>query len=150
MRPVFIVGRVVFVLYFIFAGLQRLMNFTTSADYFAGKFAIPGALNSLSAQLESVIGLSTPQILAMLAGIVELAAGLLIAFNVGTRAMAIILIIFIGVALYFGNNFWELTDGARDASLAQAMLQISLIGGLIVFVALGASRPSEPERRLDV
>jgi uncharacterized membrane protein YphA (DoxX/SURF4 family) len=151
MPIVFVIGRVVFVFYFIFAGLQRLLNVTASADFFAQKFAIPDALATVSSQLENLIGLSTPQILALLSGAIELAAGLLIAFNVGTRAMAIILILMTAVSIYYTNNFWTMFDGQREATLIQAILQISMIGGLLVFVALGAAQPgSEPERRQDV
>jgi uncharacterized membrane protein YphA (DoxX/SURF4 family) len=150
MPVVFIIGRVVFVLYFIFAGLQRLMNIAASADYFAQKFAIPPAFAGLSTQLETVVGLSTPQILALLAGAIEVAAGLLLAFNVGTRAMAIVLIIITAISIYYGNNFWTMFDGPRDINLIEAMLQFSLLGALIVFVALGSSRPGEPQRRNDV
>jgi uncharacterized membrane protein YphA (DoxX/SURF4 family) len=150
MPLVFVIGRVVFVLYFVFSGLQRLVNITASADYFAHRFIVPAPLDSAAIQIANLVGLSAPQLLAMLAGVIELAAGLLIAFNVGTRAMAIILIIFTGLAIYYGNNFWDMAAPQRDASLAQAMLQISLIGGLLVFVALGASRPGEPERQIDV
>jgi putative oxidoreductase len=150
MPAVFTIGRVVFVLYFIFAGLQRLMNIAPSADYFAQKFPIPAALVGLSMQIENIVGLSTPQILALLAGAIEVAAGLLLAFNVGTRAMAIVLIIITAIGIYYGNNFWTMFDGQRDINLIEAMLQVSLLGGLIVFVALGSSRLGEPERRQDV
>jgi uncharacterized membrane protein YphA (DoxX/SURF4 family) len=150
MPAVFVIGRVVFVLYFIFAGLQRLMNVTASADYFAHKFVVPPALDSAVAQLTNLVGLSTPTMLAMLSGIVQLAAGLLIAFNVGTRAMAMVLIVFTAVELYYVNNFWDVTGLERSAALAGAALHVSLIGGLLVFVALGASLPGEPVRGGDV
>ena len=151
MPIVFMIGRVVFVFYFVFAGLQRLLNVTTSADFFAQKIAIPDGLAALSGQLENLIGLSTPQILALLSGAIELAAGLLIAFNVGTRAMAIILILMTAVNIYYTGNFWTMFDGQRDATLVQAILQVSMIGGLLLFVALGAAQAGgEPERREDV
>lgn len=144
----FMIGRVVFVFYFVFAGLQRLVNVTASAEFFAQKFPIPDGLATLSAQLENLIGLSTPQILALLAGAIELAAGLLIAFNVGTRVMAIILILMTAVSLHYTSNFWSAFDGQRDTNLIQAILQVSMIGGLLLFVALGAAQPGvEPRDR---
>jgi putative oxidoreductase len=143
MPVVFVIGRAVLVLYFIFAGLQRLMNITGSAEFFAQKFAIPAALAAASTQLEAIVGLTTPQILALLAGAIELAAGLLIAFNVGTRAMAVVLILMTAIGMYYSNNFWTMFDGQRDINLTEALLQISLIGGLLVFVALGSRRPGE-------
>jgi uncharacterized membrane protein YphA (DoxX/SURF4 family) len=150
MPVVFVIGRFVFVLYFIFAGLQRLMNVTASADYFAHKFMMPSALDAAAEQLTSLIGLSTPTALAMLAGVIELAAGLLLAFNVGTRAMAIVLILFTAVGIYYGDNFWDVAAPLREASLTTAVVHLSLIGGLLVFVALGSGYPGEPARRADV
>jgi uncharacterized membrane protein YphA (DoxX/SURF4 family) len=150
MPVIFVIGRVVFVLYFIFAGLQRLMNVTASADYFAQKIVIPSAVAALASQAENLFGLSTPQMLAVLAGAIELAAGLLIVFNVGTRAMAIVLIVFTGITIYYGHNFWTMVTPDRDIHLVQAVLQLSLIGGLLVFVALGSSRPGEPQRPVGV
>jgi putative oxidoreductase len=150
MPVVFVIGRVVFVLYFIFAGLQRLMNIAASADFFSHKFAVPSALIGLAGQIENIVGLSTPQILSVLGGAIELAAGLLIAFNVGTRAMACVLIIMTALAIYYGNDFWHMSGGERDGNLIQAILQISLIGALLVFVSLGSARPIELDRRTDV
>jgi uncharacterized membrane protein YphA (DoxX/SURF4 family) len=150
MPIVFVIGRVVFVLYFIFAGLQRLMNIAASADFFSQKFIIPGALVGLTGQIESAVGLSTPQILSVFAGAIELAAGLLIAFNVGTRAMAFILVVMTALAIYYGNDFWHMADGRREENLVQALLQISLIGALLVFVSLGSARPIELDRPTDV
>jgi uncharacterized membrane protein YphA (DoxX/SURF4 family) len=150
MPVIFVIGRVVFVSYFVFAGLQRLMDVTGSADYFAQKFAIPPAFDTAGAQLASLLGLSIPLILALLAGIIELAAGLLIAFNVGTRVMAVVLIVMTAIGIYYSNDFWDMAPPARDANLALAMLHISLIGGLLVFVALGSWLPGELGRRDDV
>lgn len=150
MPIVFVIGRVVFVLYFIFAGLQRLMNIAASADFFSHRFAIPAALVGLAGQVESVVGLSTPQILSVLAGAIELAAGLLIAFNVGTRAMAGVLVVMTALAIYYGNDFWHMSGIERDENLVEAVLQISLIGALLVFVSLGSARPIELDRPPDV
>jgi uncharacterized membrane protein YphA (DoxX/SURF4 family) len=150
MPVIFAIGRFIFVLFFIFSGLQRLMSITASADFFSQQFVLPAALAGAAAQLESFVGLSTPQMLALFSGAIELAAGLLLAFNVGTRAMAIILIIFSVLAIYYGNDFWHMTGAAREETLVHAVLHLSLIGGLLVFAALGSLRPGELERPVDV
>ena len=150
MPILFSIGRIVFVLFFIFSGLERLMSITASADFFSHKFTIPAALAGAAGQVESFVGLSTPQLLALLSGAIELAAGLLIAFNVGTRVMAVILILFSAVAIYYGNDFWHMSGAERDQNLIFAALRVSLIGGLLVFVALGSSRPAQLERPADI
>ena len=150
MAILFTIGRIVFVLFFIFSGLQRLMSITASADFFSHKFAVPAALAGVAAQIESFVGLSTPQMLAVFSGAVELAAGLLLAFNVGTRAMAVVLILFSVLAIYYGNDFWHMTGAERDENIVRAVLHVSLIGGLLVFAVLGSVRPAELERSANV
>ncbi len=150
MPIVFLIGRVLFVLYFVYGGLQRLMNVAGTAELFGKNFSVPGSLATLMAPVESAVGLSTLQILALLAGAIELFAGLLIAFNVGTRFMAAVLIVFTALVIFYGNDFWNMAAGAREAALVHAILHVSMIGGLLLFVALGSARPGEPERLKDV
>jgi uncharacterized membrane protein YphA (DoxX/SURF4 family) len=150
MPPLYVVGRVIFVLYFIFDGLQRLMNVAGSAAFFSQKLALPDGLVPLSVQLENLVGLSMPQILALLAGAIELAAGLLIAFNVGTRFMAGVLIVFTVVKAFYSYDFWTQVDGQRDLTLLLAVVHLSMIGGLLVLMGIGRVRPAELDRGVDV
>jgi putative oxidoreductase len=146
MPPLFVVGRLVFVLYFIFDGLQRLMNVAGSADFFSRKLTLPAGLVPLTSQLENLVGLSMPQILALLAGAIELAAGLLIAFSVGTRFMAGLLIVFTAVKVFYSYDFWGQVDGQRDITVVLAAAHISLIGGLLILMGIGTVRPAELDR----
>jgi uncharacterized membrane protein YphA (DoxX/SURF4 family) len=144
MPSLFMVGRVLFVLCFIFAGLQRLMNVNGSPQFFSHKYAVPAALGPIAGQIESLIGLSTAQILALLAGAIELAAGLLVAFNVGTRFMAGVLIVFTALKIFYSYDFWTMADGQREMALLLAVVHVSLIGGLLVLMAFGTARAAEP------
>lgn len=146
MPVVFVAGRVLFVLYFIFTGLQRLMNVKAGAELLATKLTVPVGITTLMAPIESAVGLSTLQIAALLLGAIELFAALLIAFNVCTRIMAGVLIVFTVLVSFYGNDFWNLPDGQREAAILQAVLHISLIGGLLVFFGLGYAKPGEPGR----
>jgi uncharacterized membrane protein YphA (DoxX/SURF4 family) len=60
--------------------------------------------------------------------------------------MAGVLIVFTAFVNFYGNDFWNLPDGQREAALLQAVLHISLIGGLLVFFGLGYAQASEPGR----
>lgn len=144
MPAVFVIGRILFVLYFVLSGLQRLMNVAGTADALARQFNLPPSIGVLMAPVESAVGLTTLQIVALLAGAIELFAGLLIAFNVCTRFMAGVLIVFTALVAFYGNDFWNLPDGQRTAAMMQAILQLSLIGGLLVFFGLGYARPGDP------
>ena len=150
MPPLFVVGRVIFVLYFIFDGLQRLMNVAGSAEFFSRKLTLPAGLVPLTVQVEGLVGLSMPQILALLAGAIELAAGLLIAFSVGTRFMAGVLIVFTAVKVFYSYDFWTQVDGQRDLILLLAVVHVSMIGGLLILMGIGTVRPAELDHGGDV
>ncbi len=150
MPVVFVVGRVLLVLYFVLDGLQRLMNVPGGAEALAQTVAIPFTITALMAPLETALGLSSAQIFALLIGAIELFAALLLAFNVGTRFVAVVLIIFTALVIFYGHAFWNLPDGQRATVMMQAVLHVSLIGGLLVFVGLGSAVPGEPLRSNDV
>ena len=144
MPVVFVVGRVLLVLYFVLDGLQRLMNVAGGAEALAQTIAIPATVTAVMAPLEAAFGLSSAQIFALLIGAIELFAALLLAFNVGTRFVAVVLIIFSVLVIFYGHAFWALPDGQRETVMMQAVLHVSLIGGLLVFVGLGSAVPGEP------
>ena len=108
MTVVFVVGRVLLVLYFVLDGLQRLMNVAGGAEALTQSVVIPFTVTALMAPLEAAFGLSSAQIFALLIGAIELFAALLFAFNVGTRVMAVVLIIFCALAIFYGHAFWTL------------------------------------------
>jgi uncharacterized membrane protein YphA (DoxX/SURF4 family) len=87
--------------------------------------------------------MSTAQFLAIMAGATELAAGILIAFNVAIRAVAVFLILFILAGTYYVHDFWNMTGEVRVNNIAQAMVNLSIIGALMVFIALGSLPPGE-------
>ena len=150
MQVVFVVGRALLVLYFVLDGLQRLMNVAGGAEALAQTVVIPFTVTALMAPLEAAFGLSSAQIFALLIGAIELFAALLFAFNVGTRFMAVVLIIFSALAIFYGHAFWTLPDGQRETVMMQAVLHASLIGGLLVFVGLGSAVPGESARSKEV
>jgi uncharacterized membrane protein YphA (DoxX/SURF4 family) len=150
MPVVFVVGRVLLVLYFVLDGLQRLMNVAGGAEALTQTVAIPATITALMTPLETALGLSSAQIFALLIGAIELFAALLFAFNVGTRFMAVVLIILTALVIFYGHAFWNLPAGHRETAMMQAVLHVSLIGGLLVFVGLGAALPGEPVRSKDV
>ena len=115
----------------------------------AHKLTIPTALVGAATYIESVIGMSMPQLLGVLAGALELGAGVLLALNIGLRSMAVLLILSTTVGVFYANDFWNMTGEARANNLVLAVMNLSLIGGLLIFVALGSSLPSKPSVKSD-
>ena len=143
MRIVFVIGRILFALFFVFAGAQKLMDIAGTSTLIATKIALPSDLAASSGYVEAVFGMSTAQFLAIMAGATELAAGILIAFNVAIRAVAVFLILFILAGTYYVHDFWNMTGEVRVNNIAQAMVNLSIIGALMVFIALGSLPPGE-------
>lgn len=146
MSVVFHIGRILFVAIFVWSGLGKLMDIAGTASAIAAKVPIPAALADLSTQLEAAAGMPTPQILAILVGVVEVVGALLIIFNLGTRWAALLLAIFTVATTVFFHDFWTMTGADRTANMIQAFKNVSLIGGFLILFVLGSWRPAPAER----
>jgi putative oxidoreductase len=104
--PAFITfGRILFAVLFLYTGAAKLLSIQPTADFIATKVTIPVLLAPYTAQLETMTGMSTPQMLAIAVGAFEIISGLMIALNFGTRFFAILLIIFVAAATFYVHDF---------------------------------------------
>ena len=106
----------------------------------SSKITVPAAAAPYTAQAESATGMTTPHLLAIAAGLVELACGALIALNIATAFFAMVLIIFIAVATGYFHDFWNQTGDAARMNMIQALKNLSLIGALFVIAGTGGRR----------
>lgn len=141
MHILFVIGRVLLVLIFIYSGAGKLLDLSGTAAYIAPVVTVPDALSGFAAQLQEMTGLTVPQMLAILVGVVELVAGLLIAFNIATRGAAAVLALFTILTVFYFHDFWNMAGAARDTNLIHALKNLSITGGLLLFVVLGSWRP---------
>lgn len=147
MNILLIVGRIAFVAIFVLSGAQKLLDISGTAAMIAPKIAVPAQLADLAAQIEGLTSMSTPQLLAIAAGVVELAGGLLIAANIGTRAAALLLIVFTAAATYWFHDFWNMAGAERANNMIHALKNLSLTGALLVLFVIGPWRPSQDSNR---
>lgn len=141
MNTLLIIGRILFVLVFVLSGVQKLMDIPATAAMIQPKVAIPDLIAPYAAQLETLTSQKTPSLIAITAGVIEIAAALMIAFGFGTRFAAVILILFTVAATYYFHPFWAMSGAERDANMINALKNLSLIGGLLVLFVLGSWRP---------
>ncbi len=141
MHILFVVGRVLLVLIFINFGVGTLLDISGTAASIAGYVTVPDALSGFAAQLQQTTGMTVPQLLAIVVGVVELVGGLLIAFNIATRWAAGVLALFTLLDIFYVHNFWSMAAAVRQEHLIQALKDLSIIGGLLTFVVLGSWRP---------
>ena len=144
--PAFITfGRVLFAVLFIYSGATKLFGIQATADFIAGKVAIPALLTPYTSQLETMTGMSTPQMLAIAAGASEVISGLMIALNFAARFFAILLIFFVAATIFYFNDFWNQAPPENAKTLVDALKSLSIIGALFMIAGYGRTpRSVEP------
>jgi putative oxidoreductase len=140
MQGILVAGRILFVLVFIVSGAQKLMDLEGTANTIEQRVTLPTALSGVAAKITTSTGLTTPKLLAIVSGAVEVIGGLLIAFGIGTLLAALVLIVFAGVVTFYFHDFWNMAGPERVANITHALKNVSMIGGLLVLFAFG-SRP---------
>ncbi len=141
MNVIFFIGRITFALIFIVSGAMKLMDVAGTASMIAAKVTIPAQVAGFATQIEAATGMTVPQLLAVLTGVIELVGGLMIAVNIGTRLAAVLLILFTAAATFYFHNFWTMTGADRIDNMTHALKNLSIVGGLLVFFVLGPWRP---------
>jgi len=144
--PAFITfGRVLFAVLFIYSGATQLFGIQQTADFIAAKVTIPSLLAPYTKQLETMTGMTTPQMLAIGVGAFLIIAGLMIALNFATRFFAILLIIFVVVETFYFHDFWNQASPDNAKTLIDALKNLSLIGALFIIAGYGRGpRSVEP------
>jgi putative oxidoreductase len=144
--PAFITfGRILFAVLFIYTGATKLFAIQATSEFISAKVVIPALLVPYTSQLETISGMSTPQMLAMAVGIFEVLSGLMIALNFGARFFAILLILFVGAATYYFHDFWNQSSPENAKTLVDALKNLSIIGALFMIAGYGRTpRAAEP------
>jgi putative oxidoreductase len=144
--PAFITfGRILFAVLFIYSGATKLFGIQATADFIAAKVTVPALLAPYTAQLETMTGLTTPQMLAIAVGSFEVISGLMIALNFAARFFSILLIFFVAATIFYFNDFWNQSPPENAKSLLDALKSLSIIGALFMIAGYGRTpRTVEP------
>ena len=144
--PAFITfGRILFAVLFIYSGAAKLFAVGITAESISAKVVIPTLLAPYTSQLESMTGMSTPQLLAIAVGCFEVISGLMIALNFGARFFSILLIFFVAAATFYFHDFWNQTSPENGKTLVEALKNLSIIGALFMIAGYGRTpRTLEP------
>ncbi len=138
-------GRILFAVLFIYSGATKLFAIPTTAEFISAKVVVPALLAPYTSQLETMTGMSTPQLLAIAVGSFEVISGLMIALNFGARFFAILLILFVAAATFYFNDFWNQPSPENAKTLVDALKNLSIIGALFMIAGYGRRpRGAEP------
>jgi putative oxidoreductase len=144
--PAFITfGRVLFAVLFIYSGATKLFAIQATSEFISAKVVVPALLATYTSQLETMTGMSTPQMLAIAVGAFEVISGLMIALNFGARFFAILLIFFVAAATFYFHDFWNQSPPDNAKTLVEALKNLSIIGALFMIAGYGrTARTVEP------
>jgi uncharacterized membrane protein YphA (DoxX/SURF4 family) len=141
--PAFVtLGRILFVVLFVFSGASKLLDLSATAQM-TEKIVFPAIVAPYTAQLETITGMPLAQLLAIASGVTEVVCGLMIALNFGARFFAIILILFVAATTFYFHDFWNQTGPEARGNLVHALKNLSLIGAL--FMIAGSSRSAKAQ-----
>src|ERR1700712_6121417 len=133
-------GRILFAVLFIYSGATKLLAIQTTAETITTKVGIPALLAPYTAQLETMTGQTTPQMLAIATGAFEVIAGLMIALNFGARFFAILLIFYVAATTFYFHDFWNQSPPDNAKTLMEALKNLSIIGALFMIAGYGRTR----------
>jgi len=143
--PAFVTfGRILFAVLFIYTGATKLFAIQPTADYIATKVVVPEMIAPYAKQIETLTAMTTPQLLAIAVGGLEIIAGLMIALNFGARFFALLMIIYIAVSTVLFSDFWNQAAPENAKMVVDALKNLSIIGALCMIMGYGrATRSAE-------
>ena len=136
--PAFITfGRILFAVLFIYSGAAKLFGIQATSEFISAKVVIPALLAPYASELETMTGMSTPQMLAIAVGAFEVISGLMIALNFGARFFAILLIFYVAATTFYFHDFWNQSPPDSARTLVDALKNLSIIGALFMIAGYG-------------
>jgi putative oxidoreductase len=116
----YLVARLCIATIFILSGVGKLMQFDASVS----------AMSS--------VGIPYPNILLVIAIIVELAGGIGLVLGFWTRLSSLALIVFLVLATYYFHQFWTITDpNEHKVQMINFLKNLAIFGGLLQLFAMG-------------
>ena len=118
-NPIALIGRLLLAYLFIPAGIGKLTGFAGTVGYITSK------------------GLPMPEVLAVLAIVVEIGAGIALLVGFKTRWAALLLALFtLGAAVFF-HNYWGVPADQQMVQKLMFTKNLGIAGGLLAMAALG-------------
>ena len=124
-----LVARILLALMFVMAGVSKLTGLEGTAGYIAS------------------VGLPMAQVLALGAGVLEAAAGVMLIVGWQARWAALALAAFTVLASLLFHNFWAMPKDQQFMQQLMFMKNLAITGGLLFVFAFGAGSLSLDARR---
>jgi putative oxidoreductase len=118
-------GRILMAVIFLVAGTRKIMAFAGTVGYMAK------------------LGFPAPEVMTVLAIIVEVGGSILLIIGWRTRWVAWLLSLFVVIAALAAHRFWEVADAMQYGNQMNHFLKnVAIIGGLLFVAAFGPGSAS--------
>jgi putative oxidoreductase len=84
----------------------------------------------------------SPTVIAWTVAAIDLIAGLCVLVGFKTRWAAAVLFVFVAFTIWLAHPFWTLQGAARNANLAHALKNLSIMGAMMLLMVGGSGRYS--------
>jgi putative oxidoreductase len=123
-----LIGRVLLGVLFLVAGIRKIMFYSGSVAYF------------------TKLGFPAPEVMAVLAILIEVGGGALLILGWQTRRVSWLLVLFVVIATAMAHRFWEFDAPQYANQMNHFLKNAAIVGGLLYVAVLGAGRLSLDER----
>jgi putative oxidoreductase len=134
MTVAYTIGRIFIPVLFLVNGIQKLIS--------VGDIARMLEANSIPVpqQIVPYLG-SMPkyEALGYLIGVIEIACGLMVLIGFKARWAALVLVVFTACTIIFVHHFWDMEGAALIEARTEALKNLSIMGGLLLVVAVGSA-----------
>ena len=133
MNVAYTLGRIFIPIVFLVTGIQKVMNIGEIAQMLAANgVPIPDEI------VPYLGGIPKYEALGYLIAAIEIICGLMVLIGLKARWAALVLIVFTACTIIFVHHFWDMQGDALIQNRADALKNLSIMGGLLLIVAVGA------------
>ena len=120
-----LVGRILIGLIFLVAGVRKVIGFAGAVAYL------------------TKLGFPAPEVMAVIAIIIEIVGSILLIVGWRTRWAAWLLVLFVVVAAFAAHRFWEISDAGQFYNQMNHFLKnVAIVGGLLYVATFGPGSAS--------
>lgn len=133
MNVAYTIGRILIPLLFIVSGVQKALSVG----------AIAQMLTEINVPIpEQVVpylyGIPKYEALGYIIAAIEIICGLMVLVGLKARWGALVLVVFTACTIIFVHHFWDMAGDAVMLNVTEALKYLSIIGGLLLVVAIGS------------
>ena len=133
MNAAYTLGRILIPIVFLVEGIRKLINVDGIAKMLAdNNVPIPDQI------VPYLGGMPKYQAAGYLVAAVEIICGLMIMAGLAARWGALVLVVFTAATIIFVHHFWDMSGDAFYGNMTQALKNLSIMGALLLVVAVGA------------